>query len=103
MRKYIIEEFCTLWGIETNFTNLTNFLNGEIEKDLLSEADIKQANVYKDTNLDVEFDIATVHSVKGETHIATLYSETSYYGKCESQYILPQLKKNSHLWVERVL
>lgn len=92
VRKYILEEFCPLWEIETSLTNLTSFLNGKVEKDLLSETDIKRANVYKDTN-DVEFDIATIHSVKGETHIATLYLETSYYGKCESQYILPQLKK----------
>lgn len=91
VRKYIIEEFCPLWEIETSLTNLTNFLNGTIEKDLLSETDVKQANVYKDRNLDVEFDVATVHSVKGETHIATLYLETYHNKGYESKRILSQM------------
>ncbi|MEA4809058.1 ATP-dependent DNA helicase Rep [bioreactor metagenome] len=101
VKKYICEEFCSIWEVEPSLPNLINFLNGKIEKDLLSKTDIKQANVYKDTNLDMELDIATVHSVKGETHIATLYLETSYYGKCESQYILPQLKKQPFVGGER--
>lgn len=33
----------------------------------------------------VEVAVQTVHSVKGETHVATLYMETSYHGKCESE------------------
>ena len=42
-------------------------------------------------NDDVEIEVATVHSVKGETHVATLYMETSYKGKYESQRIGEQL------------
>lgn len=33
-----------------------------------------------------------IHSIKGETHAATLYIETSYRSKCESQRIAEQLK-----------
>ncbi len=40
----------------------------------------------------VEIDIGSIHSVKGETHVATLYLETSYRSKCESQRIANQLK-----------
>lgn len=40
---------------------------------------------------DINIDVATVHSVKGETHAATLYMETSYYGT-DSKRLLPFLK-----------
>ena len=33
-------------------------------------------NVYKED--DIEIEVSTVHSVKGETHAATLYLETFY-------------------------
>lgn len=38
----------------------------------------------------MDIEIATVHSVKGETHIATLYLETKYH-KYESEHFGPQL------------
>ena len=36
--------------------------------------------------------VGTVHSVKGETHTATLYLETYYYGKTCGEYLIEQLK-----------
>ena len=36
--------------------------------------------------------MGTVHSVKGETHVATLYMETSFHDKCESEYFGAQLE-----------
>ncbi|MFA5778781.1 MAG: UvrD-helicase domain-containing protein [Elusimicrobiota bacterium] len=42
-------------------------------------------NIYKDGNVSIE--IGTIHSVKGETHTATLYLESSYF-KCETEKIL---------------
>lgn len=39
---------------------------------------------------DIEIEVGTVHSVKGETHAATLYLETSYYGKTDAEYLWPQ-------------
>ncbi len=44
---------------------------------------IKHGNVFHSEGIDIE--VATVHSVKGETHAATLYLETSYFGKHESE------------------
>ncbi len=38
----------------------------------------------------IPVEIGTVHSVKGETHLATLYLETSYYQRC-GIYLLDQL------------
>lgn len=35
---------------------------------------------YEHDNIQFKIDIATIHSVKGETHTGTLYLETSYYG-----------------------
>jgi hypothetical protein len=46
-------------------------------------------NIYSDGNVQIE--VATVHSVKGETHVATLYMETSYQKKYESEYFGEQL------------
>lgn len=47
-------------------------------------------NVYHKDGADIE--ITTVHAVKGETHISTLYLETSYFGKHESEYASEQFK-----------
>ena len=41
---------------------------------------------------DEDIEVSTIHGVKGETHVATLYLETSYEGKCESQWIEEQIK-----------
>lgn len=73
--------------------------NKEIGKEFFEKRQIAEiehsneaSNIYND-GIDVE--IATVHSVKGETHIATLYMETSYYGKCESEMLWSQFEGNS--------
>jgi hypothetical protein len=36
----------------------------------------------------ISIEVGTVHSVKGETHTATLYMETSYYSKFEGEKIM---------------
>lgn len=43
------------------------------------------------THNDLQMEITTVHAVKGQTHAATLYLETSYQGKHESEYLFSQL------------
>jgi len=54
--------------------------------------------VYEEEGKNVYIKIATIHSIKGETHTATLYLETYYYndaGKSyESQRLINQLKGN---------
>ena len=44
------------------------------------------------SNGDLQIEVGTVHSVKGETHVATLYMETSFHEKCESEYFGAQLE-----------
>jgi hypothetical protein len=51
---------------------------------------IEQGNIYHGNGIDIE--VATVHSVKGETHASTLYLETAYYGRHESEYLSEQFK-----------
>lgn len=63
-------------------------------------SNLKSTNIFKyqyqDTTVNIE--IGTIHSVKGETHTATLYLETYYFndsGKSyESQRLIEQLKGN---------
>jgi hypothetical protein len=40
----------------------------------------------------ISIDVGTVHSVKGETHTATLFLETYYQGKHDTDRLLPFLK-----------
>lgn len=45
----------------------------------------------------IGINVGTVHSVKGETHYATLYLETSYQGKRCGEYLLDQLCGNTYI------
>jgi len=59
------------------------------KSDLISSKD----NIYKKSDDDIEIQIGTVHSVKGKTHLATLFLETENYGKCESDYFFDSCGK----------
>ena len=52
--------------------------------------DYAHGNLY--TEQDVEIEVATVHSVKGETHVATLFLETFYNRHYESERLVEQFK-----------
>lgn len=56
------------------------------------------ANSYKNDNVVIE--IGTIHSVKGETHTATLYLE-SFYRKCETKKIIGIFKGKQLTATER--
>lgn len=51
-------------------------------------------NIYHGQKIDVE--VGTVHSVKGETHVATLYLETFYDGDHESERLANQFKGEAY-------
>lgn len=51
---------------------------------------IAERNIQIDTPDDVPITIGTVHSVKGMTHCATMYVETSYNKKYESGYMIEE-------------
>jgi hypothetical protein len=52
----------------------------------------KASNIFPEGDSDIRIEVATVHSVKGETHTATLYLETYYDKKTCSERLLPFLK-----------
>jgi len=87
------------------FEDNLNLQLNESSKKYLSEevlVEIKQEqaksnNIFKQkvNGIDVSFEIATVHSVKGETHTATLYLDTMFYQN-SIKYIFEKLNGNIH-------
>ena len=53
---------------------------------------LAQTNHYKEEGLEIE--ITSIHSVKGQTHCATLYLESCYQGKHESERLSTQFLGN---------
>jgi len=74
---------------------ITNELKNFLTSDTLefSEEEQRTSNTFtSDDGISIE--VGTVHSVKGETHTATLYLETYYQSKTDSQRLLEFLKGN---------
>lgn len=61
----------------------------------IRERTVNTKNIYKPNidGIEIEIPLNTVHSVKGETHSATLYLETKFY-KNSILYFIEQLKGN---------
>lgn len=85
---YICNDLQSIFGFDKNDSKLLGFLNSSAGNQMLNTQE--NGNVFVDDG--VEVDVRTVHSVKGETHVATLYLETSYHDKCESEYLGEQLE-----------
>lgn len=78
IKDFIKDDFCSFFEI-TDIGSITPFLDGETGR---SDAHIPReslSNTYKN-DLDIDIEVSTIHNVKGETHTATLYLETFYYG-----------------------
>lgn len=84
--EYICNDLQSIFGFDKNDSDLLDFLNPCASQEEVSESN----NLFVADG--VEVDVRTVHSVKGETHVATLYMETSYHDKCESEYLGEQLE-----------
>ena len=69
---------------------LDRFLNDNESE--LSDEPQKANNIFPQGDCDIKIEVGTVHSVKGETHTATLYLETYYDKKTCSDRLLPFLK-----------
>ncbi len=82
MRNYI-PTFLALWGKAVTVSQ--SFVDGESEINNEQIEVIESSNLYEKDNVRIE--IGTVHSVKGQTHTATLYLETFFQGKYESEYL----------------
>lgn len=93
IQEYVTQMVLTIKEVPALKQQTTEFLTSEEigEQDGEQEA---PTNVYKHGDLDIE--VATIHSVKGQTHTATLYMETKFYTH-ESQKCIQQLLGHSAL------
>lgn len=89
VRLFITSKFCKTFEVDPTNQYINQFLNN-LPTNISTDEEIKNNNVFNHNGVEIE--IATIHSVKGETHTATLYLETSYQGEHESQRIMEQLK-----------
>ena len=89
VRLFITSKFCKTFEVNSANQYISQFLNN-LPTNISTDEEIKNNNVFNHNGVEIE--IATIHSVKGETHTATLYLETSYQGEHESQRIMEQLK-----------
>ena len=91
-RNFYRTRIAPVFGV--NLGKSTNgFIDSE-EDDVFNEEELRHFNTFISSTNDsqnVSINIATIHAVKGETHAATLYMETSFEGKTCSQYLLDQL------------
>lgn len=67
---------------------LETFLTSDDLEFSASEEEV--SNIFRDG--DIEIEVGTVHSVKGQTHTATLYMDTNYRKVTDSVRLLPFLK-----------
>lgn len=88
IKQYIITDLANLFGYRGDNERLSCFLMRERDEYYSITTQKHTPNVYQEG--DVEIEVATVHSVKGETHAATLYLETMYHAY-ESQHFGRQL------------
>ncbi len=86
--KDYIPTFLSFWG--KAIVNSQGFIEGEPEVNIEQIDIIENSNIYKKD--DIEIEIGTVHSAKGQTHTATLYLETFFQSKYESQYLKNMFK-----------
>lgn len=88
IRDYLKTEFCPLFGINPSNKYVNDFIDNDSEI-VINKTELEIHNIFKKD--DVEIEVSTIHSVKGETHIATLYLETSYQGEHEGSRIIEQI------------
>jgi len=94
LKTFIECDFANFFNI-TDLKALTSFF--EIQSTEESQINCQnKLNVYKDDDSCVEIEVSTVHSVKGETHSATLYLETYYNRGYDVKRILAYLQKSTH-------
>ncbi len=88
---FIEKRFFKCFKIDEANSLTKNFLVND-PKERISVEEIKANNTYRWIgNDEVNIELGTIHSAKGETHIATILLETCYYGKHESEIIMDQL------------
>lgn len=90
IHQYITETILPLYGKEET-PDALSFFNA-INENLPEGQVTEHKNVYHDDNVKIDIEVSTVHAVKGETHAATLYLETFYNRRHESDRLANQFK-----------
>lgn len=84
-KYFILNDFCRYFE-DVDIRKLNNFLiNSNTER----REQLSEFNIYNE--FDINIKVATVHSVKGETHTATLYLETWYKNSTDIKRIINYL------------
>jgi len=91
IKKFIQHSFLLVFNIQNLNSDVLSFVKSEPQQ-IFTEQELKANNTYEwENDKRIKIQLGTIHSVKGETHAATLYLETWYQGKHESEWIMPQL------------
>jgi hypothetical protein len=85
---FIVDRFPAVFGIAIKYS--MDYL--EDKQFEAKDRGDKEENVFKDPVTGLQFDVCTIHSVKGETHFATLYMETFYENRNGVSYESQRLK-----------
>ena len=93
--KNYVPEFLDIFGESINHSK--NFIEETENRGQVTPAtvsgNLNNNNVYEEDGVKIE--VTTIHAVKGQTHTATLYLETYYQKKYESERLIEQFKGNS--------
>ena len=91
--KQYIPEFLDVFGKPISRSKKFIETAENIEQVTTASDKLNKDNAYEKDGVKIE--ITTIHAVKGQTHTATLYLETYYYQKYESERLKEQFKGNS--------
>ena len=85
LKAFMVNELANAFSVLTTTDDVKSFLAQQSDEFYEKKPqDSGTQNVYREG--DIEIPISTVHSVKGETHAATLFLET-FYHKYDSEYL----------------
>jgi vacuolar-type H+-ATPase subunit I/STV1 len=88
LRGFIKTSIAHIWSVNRNSESF--LISDEI--DFTNQYDTNEPINQFISDSGIVVNVGTVHSVKGETHAATLYLETDYYGKTDAQRLINFLK-----------
>ena len=79
IKNYLTNEFREFFNYQVN-GELVTFINSS-DMETENEETLQSSNIYKYSSgaTEIEIELSTIHSVKGETHTATCYLETYFY------------------------
>lgn len=92
VREYFVVLLKELYSdVDIEAQNIKTFLEGqeEVQEQAVTDAQVENPNIH--TSNGVKVKVGTIHSVKGETHVATLYLESFYQKKHESNRLPNQI------------